>query len=1231
MNHIHKIHDLGRNSYQSLLKFGSTIAANHLQLFPKSKGLILQIKENFFFKSVLLRIDTRQNFLTYLRNIIKKPPWKLILLSSYSITKLYQGKARVNLGFVQINPNSILLHSLQLKNPQIPLESDNNSRLKQSTITENRWRGKALDLLTFFIRWLIQLSSSTIVLGDHLILPVDFCSMDLTENPTSITSMDNISQSSGSTKHGRVKRFKPDENTALASSAKSSPLPQLRSHFTSQIRDISSLFHQATQFQTHFPGEDTLANIFITDNPIQREQIHRLLEEIILNRSDPPPLPDIFRDLILNLFESLETAHASKEEDVFRALGDTWSLLRPTTEQTRLDILGVEHTLLLALPTKLGVSVRQSQSLVRQLDAVYISSKTAVIEEYRQLHMTVVQTFPINFQSWASTPIVLSGNDVTETVPMHMRNQLAGLADGRQWTAYPHSQVPSSVWFTPNKARLMSPPPAATPSGLQHGTSNRPSIWGTNSTTKKVQTAAPPVVLRPPILLNPKELSAIQHQTLLHRSAGITTRPITTIPETLRDHEALIACDEYIEVTRFLLVLNFRRVMDLPQAENMARTLAEAQHIVRTFGIFSEHANTITNIEITRHYNNGLILDSELLESNIHNLVLDPDPMGTCQSVILVLKSPGRFGTATAEPRGAQPAILPLVQRIISLTPSPGEIDHTMYVVQAIPEYAVPECLPHKRYNLAVCRGIPICQNSSPITATCLIAFRDKVKETCTNLGILPQDDIPGKFVVLIGHVSHYVQTTGKGPGSTNNFIIPVKNGVIQRTSTGKSANTPPIKIRNELILRAVWLGNFFDKDLQLYTRLQSAFNSDPVIAFKAFGVPLELLASREMCVKHPIHLSDTDAHIHYTAMSNIRPYLPVRLLLSTLLEDPMIKATIDRHLLAAFILPEAQSLRGQPNKWTALFIWDAPVIGIDPHACRTLANTAANGLPEPLRPLQIDLEKADFWGLSEFRGIGKAYTNVVRSQTSNKPSYGRTGGQQSSRAGRQQATAPKLQFTSTMVSPYAETYSATDAAGSLHHDLSNLVNTKFQQQDDSNSDSDSSSSGFSGDPIAEQMIESTATIDETTTMQKAIAEAVTTATAHLEAQLKLQQDTNVALTTKLNNLAENTHTVIQSMQEEARTERLRNKTLAVSQQWSKKFEERQQTAQEIEMREAEKIDLEAQGVQVPQSILTRLRQLTTIAEKQDQQLSTLYLTVQTQCAHLGDDITLYIDDSTQP
>jgi len=48
-------------------------------------------------------------------------------------------------------------------------------------------------------------------------------------------------------------------------------------------------------------------------------------------------------------------------------------------------------------------------------------------------------------------------------------------------------------------------------------------------------------------------------------------------------------------------------------------------------------------------------------------------------------------------------------------------------------------------------------------------------------------------------------------------------------------------------------------------------------------------------------------------------------------------------------------------------------------------------------------------------------------------------------------------------------------------------------------------------------------------------------------------------------------------------------------------------------------------------SILTRPRQLTTIARKQHQHRSTLYLIVQTQCAHLGDDLISYIDDRIQP
>ena len=165
-------------------------------------------------------------------------------------------------------------------------------------------------------------------------------------------------------------------------------------------------------------------------------------------------------------------------------------------------------------------------------------------------------------------------------------------------------------------------------------------------------------------------------------------------------------------------------------------------------------------------------------------------------------------------------------------------------MVQAIPETVIPEWLPTRKHEIAVCRGIPDTNKAFPITAACIHAFRDLVLTTCAKTRIVKKEDtLSKKFVILLGYVEHKlieVKPTGQGGLPTFRTLTDVEK--MQKNTRGRENSrdsskkrTPKYTVIRELVLRAVWTGELFGEDLTLLHYLSNEFTKKPIIPFSTW------------------------------------------------------------------------------------------------------------------------------------------------------------------------------------------------------------------------------------------------------------------------------------------------------------------------------------------------------------------------------------------------------------
>ena len=1221
--HYHNILDLGRSFPSTAFKSrrtSSTTYLNTLRKFEASK-IRFQVVRNFK-TTISARIPwfISQHF-AFFRPV--KPPWNLFQACQQLIPKEIQG----NSSLFQISHHWLLDNTLSLSalniTAQLKQFQQNPTNCIIPIIDTNKlkeWKGNQTLSTSSFYLWLIFLSSISPLYWTSITM-YSQSTMDIDNSNHNMNPFNTLSSQSIPTYRTPTSKLK------VTSHVINTQETQAQHPFPYDINRILEVLTCATTYITPYPEENEILAIFSQcEKQSSTNHSHTYLQTSFLERQRAPLLPSAFTDVFTSATDLFIAPNHVSTHNKLCLIGTMWALVRSASEQLRAELLSLEQKCITDVPAKCDQS-HLTSSVSRRLATLYTTAQACVANEYRDMHITMLDLLPSEVHEWASDSVYLEGDDLLSSVPDYLELQLRALATDCAMTKYSASKS-DSAWSTPSAARHLFPG-GLTNAGPQPRTNSaQDSVWAQllpeHSPVSSAPTPVQASLLRPPLETDIDTIKQLRRETLLRRG-GWLSRSDYTLPAQLQDYATLCRYEEATEITRFLLVLNFRQTTSqLTVSSNLHQTMMEAKHIVRSYGYMSENHTAVTSGNDIRHYLNGLQLDTPLMEKHLHKFLLDPDSQGVHHSIILVLSKPGQFGTSTAPAHGHTKRILPLYQRIPHLHCPNNDDTPEFYMVQAIPEYVKPELLPNRRHDLVICRGVPDTTQAHSITATCILAFKDHVIAQCNRTAFAHPDKIQSQIGFVIGSITHRIKTN-----STDTDLKVASPKDKARKSARRSRTT----IARELVIRAVWLGTFHGKDSQLVRHLQDYFSKHPQLPFKPFGIPMELMASLETCILRPTHLPETHVPCYHTILLNLRPHIPTRQVLLTLCSDIGTWTDVASDLQAIFIQPEVESSTGKQCKWSAVFIWRQHRPGVSLSICQPLAGANPHGGLLPLLSARIDLRSDILPGLAMFTKLGKAYDKTSSkpdsklSASSSKTMSSDATRRKSDKSSRtkthqSQPTADRIspQTSPLLFTPRHVQAGSTDNRAHTHSPRQLLTistpppvfTARLQTCDSSPEDTSDSDSSYTPSETAMSTCSSVP--------DQQIQAAVDAATKPLQEQLAQQQQRNSELDAKLLSLTE-------IYKEEARINRLRDDARLIADRWTTKHEERTNAIDDIALLEAEFADIGNDGGVIPKHSLRRHQQLHAQVTKITAQLQRFTNDIQDICAQLNENITNYIND----
>jgi hypothetical protein len=1222
---IHNFLDLGRKSTLFQLKVGIRTFNNYIDQLPKFGSLKFRIEKVYFSKVHHKQILLSPKPLGFSFQIIFKPPWTHFITLAKLYHRLPRGTSRLSwnsqhLSVTAFNSTLLDLHFFHCHKTEFKFKIT-QWRLIPIQL-RMRWTGKLCIYYKQFVNLLISTLHSFSETWKYLHYPALTSSI--------IMNSEHLQQSTSSV--GATSWTYQSPTSGKRKSAQLDPPSANPGDGSSFSRPIH-IMNTALQQPIAYPTETAILSIFHDEDKNPRfEQLFSNLQEIMINRQERLRLPPEFTDAANKVHHLLTTDVMVTTARKYSLLGLLWSIIRSVSEQLRQELLQAEYQQMTSLPRHLDLSSKFTKTLNRRLEVLYDEITNSTIESFREMQASLTREFPADVQHWARSEVHLTGDDLVTKVPQFLATQISAVLDDQDCSPFHQQTDTVSAWTTPNVPKVLF--------GSTAQKTGKATIWEQTTTSGKGKhhDRLLPVtpVEREPEPIRAADLATLQRHVLATRVGRSYPVDSDTMPPELRDYQTIFHYEESIEVTRFVLVLNFQSVTDLETPEaNLSQTIAEAQYIVRSIGFLSEHLPALKN---TGQFDNGLFLDDVFMKANMHRLLLDPDDVGNFQSVILVLKDHGRFGSATAPATSTHPMILPLCQRITRKTSTTDTRTWHTYMVQAIPEWIKPELLPSRHHEAVVCRGIPDSNHSLPVTAACIKALHDWVISNSVQTKILDNaPDVPKKFAITLGYVKHrLIEVKSKGEETVTTYLTKSswdamhrKTRASQQKSKSKSRTAPTFTTVNELVVRAMWLGDLFDKDLTLLHFLRNEFKKQPVIPFYTMGLNLEILSTREACLTFPSHLPITDTHVYHTAITNMRPHLSSRQLLHFLLGDPATKHMMDSLLHAAFILPEIQTKKGVTHHWTALFVWANYCTGVAPTVCQPLAARNVLNQPLTLSRVNLSLTTAVVEGLRRFRSLGQAYGTrdyTLKASRGNRNSS--TAGKISLSPDDVRNTLPPLPQ-STGLSPYPKQSQPVDFVPTWSP-LQFPPRPPVQDQlgDTATSQDLNDSVNMDEDPDDSESLHSeyTPSINSEEIKEK-IERAVSDATKCLEDQLRIQQTTNDALVAQLQSLTASTDNTIAAMRAEAKTDRLHTQAQGQAAYLQRLTDTRSALLSDIEILTAEADDLTKDGTPLPRTLTTKhdrfQKQLSTTLAQIEPALSGL----QDICKQLGVNTSHYFHE----
>ena len=172
-----------------------------------------------------------------------------------------------------------------------------------------------------------------------------------------------------------------------------------------------------------------------------------------------------------------------------------------------------------------------------------------------------------------------------------------------------------------------------------------------------------------------------------------------------------------------------------------------------------------------------------------------------------------------------------------------------------------------------------------------------------------------------------------------------------------------------------IWTGEVTPRHLTLFDNLRKVFRDKSRIPLNVCGIILELLASPDACVYYKSHLRASSYHLPMTAVSNIRPYTPLRMVYLLLQATPNYWHQISQHLRGLYILPGAKRENDECHPWLLIAVWSARDMHLRLDLLARCATRTTDGEPLSLCRYAYPTNPKDIPGLLDFHRLERVHS----------------------------------------------------------------------------------------------------------------------------------------------------------------------------------------------------------------------------------------------------------------
>ena len=1021
---------------------------------------------------------------------------------------------------------------------------------------------------------------------------------------------------------------------------------------------LSSLFQDAETADVPYIDHKTIFTMVRSADPSIKQSVvqHAYAKQVGAKRITDIEVPAMLASAISDCLH--EAMHHKEHLSSCILLGMCWSLLRAFCESERLKLLDHDESFLVDPIKRLPLPVAKVNDIRAQIQQLTAARQSSVLEVFHVLHDKVaLQLLRPEACALALQRIRLQGDDASVAAPQFLTDQLQNLRTGKALALSISLPTTGGTWSDPQFTKgLFGDSPAITkpPAHSQRAIWELPHL-----APVQVTGAVPPP---PPInFTTPRTVSTedvLQHKHNALRNCSTLTDAAITADLDMPDQLLLnLNTAEDLLITGYLAVHNFRPVTNLPTAsDNKSSTWAEAKHIVRSIGLLSESITVRTQL---RFYENGLRLDDHYFRENYTQLWDDYHHI-----MLLKLTSVAKFGTAIFH-HDRDPAhhVFPLYQEVLSELPRivvRGKPRRARYYMQAVPEETAERLLGNRRL-LASFRGIPHGANCSPLTSTCLTAVPTLIRAILTPLDGYAEDLMTMQSLTpVISTIPHYLRL------SKSNNTTRGMTAECAAVSESEAGGPPPrfgvptnlplgiFKVE-EVIINVIWTGEVTPRHLALFDNLRKVFRDKSRIPLNVCGIILEILASPDACMYYKTHLKVSSYHLPMTAVSNISPYTPLRMVYLLLQSTPTYWQQISQHLRGLYILPGAKRENDECHPWLLIAVWSAKDMYLRLDLLARCATRTTDGEPLSLCRYAYPTNSRNIPGLLDFHRLEQTYStrpapNQDRSSKATALHSSHLGYSRSSaRPGNRQRRTDSQRTPSMYHARPAPILFMPDESSVADYDQSSISHqsdtaddSDYCEDDDDDNDyevgtgvddpteeppmdtdnvvsalPDSSLNLNSMAVMTDAQLVALGTTDPTISiLQRIVATQIKPFQEKLDESSAVLEETKSALD---RTTAELSALTLQS------SDTLRINTRTAAQQCRRLVEERQSLTDDIASLEESVHDLNTAGSNVPQSILRKLHTARSTLERRTQDISLLRTEVEDNCIKLGVPVSVFL------